>query len=517
MPSLAKSLRIRRSAYASLRRSTGVDFHQHATSFRRFVRELLGERRPSGVIHGLGQHSTSQAFYVQLFNHNQPEHCNQRPGHLMREIRSLIAYVSVSALQLSNGFLSVITAPPATGDLALRPAQRGLGLFVTSRIFDLGSVRERGKGCQSNVKASLVSRRLQGLGLAFNAEDGVPLSGLALDHYGFDIAFDWPMQLQLNLSHALNMQFPVFQQSASIAVTGEGNAVVSAGSPKAGITSFLTSLDASEESFESLINTAQYILTAREVSERQIAVGANLFQLIGLIVVVDRSVTNAVRFTALLKRGIVETASFNQLAVKRHDLSVTGIKPVFKILLQLSTLLICDVLLDRRLRDVAHRADVITSTPKRRKSGFEPRKFFTQNAGSEAFELRRNVRRSQRRIRLNEDVNVIRHDLKRMYRRAKFSGFFFQQFFQSLSHVAAENRLAVFWTPNQVVFEREDRASIPSISSVNHRKQVNISLDILQLTNVEFEEGIVLREALRTMRNSPASYKQAVPFRETYG
>ena len=33
----------------------------------------------------------------------------------------------------------------------------------------------------------------------------------------------------------------------------------------------------------------------------------------------------------------------------------------------------------------------------------------------------------------------------------------------------------------------------------------------------EFQEGIALREALRTMRNSPASYKQAVPFREIYG
>jgi hypothetical protein len=27
----------------------------------------------------------------------------------------------------------------------------------------------------------------------------------------------------------------------------------------------------------------------------------------------------------------------------------------------------------------------------------------------------------------------------------------------------------------------------------------------------------VLHEALRTMRNSPAGYKPAVPFRETYG
>lgn len=34
---------------------------------------------------------------------------------------------------------------------------------------------------------------------------------------------------------------------------------------------------------------------------------------------------------------------------------------------------------------------------------------------------------------------------------------------------------------------------------------------------MEFKQGIVLREALRTMRNSPVGYKPTVPFRETYG
>jgi hypothetical protein len=68
-----------------------------------------------------------------------------------------------------------------------------------------------------------------------------------------------------------------------------------------------------------------------------------------------------------------------------------------------------------------------------------------------------------------------------------------------------------------MVFERENRAGVPSITSVNHRKYLNILLDTLQLNNVEFGEGIVLREALRTMRNSPVGYKPTVPFRETDG
>jgi hypothetical protein len=110
MPTLAQCLRIRRSAHASLRRTTRVNLHQRTTSFCRFVHELCGESRPSGVTNGLGQHSTSQALHVQLFNHYQPEHHNERPGYLVREVRSLVAHMRVSALQLSNGFLSIITS-----------------------------------------------------------------------------------------------------------------------------------------------------------------------------------------------------------------------------------------------------------------------------------------------------------------------------------------------------------------------------------------------------------------------
>src|SRR5882672_5194644 len=119
MPSLAQCLRIRRSTHASLRRSTRINLYQYATSFRRFVRELCGKGRPSGVINGLGEHSSGQALHVQLFNHYQPEHRNQCPSYFVSEIRSLVADMRVSALQLSNGFLSVITASLAAGNLAL--------------------------------------------------------------------------------------------------------------------------------------------------------------------------------------------------------------------------------------------------------------------------------------------------------------------------------------------------------------------------------------------------------------
>src|SRR5215813_5115791 len=115
----------------------------------------------------------------------------------------------VSALQVSNGFLSVITASLAAGNLPLRSPQRGLSLFVVSGVFNLGSVRECSEGSKPNIKASLLGRRRQRFRLTFYAEYGVPLPSLALDGDGFDTAFDWPMQLDLNGSYALQTQFAV--------------------------------------------------------------------------------------------------------------------------------------------------------------------------------------------------------------------------------------------------------------------------------------------------------------------
>ena len=490
MPTLAQCLRIRGPAHASLRRATGVNLHQRTTSFCRFVRELCGERRPPGVINGLSQHSCRHALNIQLFDHYQPEHHDQRPGHLVREIRPLVTHMRVGALQLSNGFLPVTTTSLAARDLALRPPQSGLGFLVVSGVLDPRPVGERGEGRQADIDACRLGRRRQRLRIAFDAEHRVPLSGLALDGDGLDLALDRAMQFDLDGADSLQSQFAAVEHPAAVAITGKGNAVITPDGAESRIAGLPALPDAAKERAESLIDAAQHVLTAGEVGERQIALGANLFQLIGLIAIAEGFTGGAVGIAALLKGGVVEAAGFGQLAVERDGLRDGRVEPVFEILPQLSALLVLDVLSDRRLGNVTHRADVITPAPKRRKSGFEPGKFFAQDAGSEAFELSRDVRRGESRVGLKEHVNVIRHDLKRVYRGAEFGGFLFQQIFQPFGHRAAENRLAVFRTPNQVVFEGENRAGVPSVTSVYHRKCLNTLSDTLQLNNVEFGEGI---------------------------
>src|SRR5262249_22732690 len=80
-------------------------------------------------------------------------------------------------------------------------------------------------------------------------------------------------------------------------------------------------------------NATQYVLATREVGKSQIARGADLFQLIGLIAIVDRFVRDAIGVAALLNGGVVEAAGFGQLAIQRDNLSVGRIEPVFEVLL----------------------------------------------------------------------------------------------------------------------------------------------------------------------------------------
>src|SRR5262249_24378067 len=65
----------------------------------------------------------------------------------------------------------------------------------------------------------------------------------------------------------------------------------------------------------------------------QIARGANLFQLIGLIAIVDRYMRDAISVATLLNGGVVEAAGFGQLAIQRGNLSGGQVERVFENLL----------------------------------------------------------------------------------------------------------------------------------------------------------------------------------------
>jgi hypothetical protein len=187
---------------------------------------------------------------------------------------------------------------------------------VVSGVFNLGSIRQSGEGRQAHIKTDFFGRGRQRFRLTFDAEHRVPPPGLALDGAGFDLAFDWAMKLDFNGAYALQSQFAVVEQFTSVTLTGEGDAVIATGGTESRIAWLLTVLYAAKERIESLINATQDVLATREVGKSQIARGADLFQLIGLISIVDRFVRDAIGVAALLNGGVVEAAGFGQLTIK---------------------------------------------------------------------------------------------------------------------------------------------------------------------------------------------------------
>src|SRR5215510_3106533 len=505
MPTLAQCFGIRRAANTALGCPARVYLHQHTPSFFRFVRELCDERRPSGIVNGFGQHPSRQSFDIQILDYYQSKQDDQGARYLVGKIFSLIADVGMRSLQISHGLLSILATAFAAGYLALRSTQFGLRLPIITRVVNLSSIRESSEGGQANINPGCFARYRQCFLLAFHAEDRVPTTSFAFEREGLDLSFNRTMQFQFNLTNALQTEPATIEKSDPISIAGESKGIEAVERFIARVSRFLPVLYPAKERLKGFINTAQNVLCGGEVSQLQIARITYLFQLRGLIIIVERFSRYLVSALSFLQCGIVKGAGFLQLKAQRFNLRLRRVESIFEILSQLSTFLILDIFSDRRFRYVPTRADVITSTPKRRQPRFQEGKFFPQHARSKALELRGNVCRSQCRVSFYKHMNVIRHDLKRVDRCLQFSGFLIQQFFQAFGHRAAKNRLAIFRTPDQVIFESKNRSSILSIARVNHRKDTNNSLDALQQTNAEFQVGDHATQSLRAMRNSHAS------------
>ena len=449
MPSVGERLANVCPAETFLRRSCGVDFQKHSTSAQSLVRSFHEEAAPRCVMYGLGKHSARQPFDVQILNKDRAVAVNDLPTFLVLKVIPLIANFRMNLL---DGFLclpSGLTSTLPSSQHLLSMRRLVFRRFKEARVLNLFTVRENRKCSQPDVDPNRVIQRGQDSVFDDAGEAGVIFARLADDGNGFDFAFNGAMKLDFDLTSALNAKLSIVHQSATVAVGRESHAVIPVARFESRKACFaLAFLTSAKECFERFIDSAQYILAAREIFKRRIAFGADLFQLIRLIVVVDRNMTNAVGVPALLKRRIVEPTSFCELSIKELALLFRREQSVFERLLHLLGLLVCDVLFDRRFRNMSNASDVIRTTPQRRKATFEPRKFISENFRSEALELSGDVSRRKRRIRFNKHVNVIRHYFQGMNLRIQLSGFLIEKFFQSLRNVAAKDALSIFWTPH---------------------------------------------------------------------
>lgn len=481
MHTLPQSFRNSRATSAtSLSCAARVHAKEVASGTFSLVRNLFNELSPSGIINRLGQHCTCQAANVQVFDSDCAVVSNQPLANLMMKIRSLVANVSVRSLQKQHGFPATIATLLPSRHSALRSAKLSLRLAVIAWIRNLRSVAQGGKGGKPHINSDAFIAREQRLCVALDGEASKPTSSFALDRQGLNHALNRSMQPDLNQTDALQSQLAIIQHAAAVAVRRKRDAVKTGVRLETRVTGLQAAPDAEEESLERLINSPQDILTSGEVRKVQVFVRANLFKLVGLLVVIDALTVDATRIAAFLERSIVKPACFAKLRLKQVSLCASRIQTILESLSQLSALLRFDVLAHCAFGDVPDRAAVVASAPKARQDAPEKVELLTQDAGSVAFELRHDMRHGKGRVAFNDKVYVVRHHLHRMYHCTHLLRLLGKQFFQAVCDVVNQYRAPILRAENDVIFEGVNCASVLSVACVNHREDYRTAVDTLQ-------------------------------------
>ena len=142
----------------------------------------------------------------------------------------------------------------------------------------------------------------------------------------------------------------------------------------------------------------------------------------------------------------------------------------------ISSFLIGDVAPHGLLRNCPNAADVVAAGPERGHSRFKPRELFSQFVRGEPFELCRKMRGSKSGVRLNEHMNVVRHNFQSVNVGVQFFRFLVQQLPKPFLHRTNQNLEPVFGAPDQVILERVDRRSADAIAGINHEISVGHKL-----------------------------------------
>jgi hypothetical protein len=330
VPTILKGLGHARSAETRLTGSARVNLDELATGACSLVRDESQKLRPPCIVDRLGQHPAGQPLDVQIFHRNQAETVDDLARFLVNKIRSLIANLNIRPLKKSHCFASAVATLFAPCHFALAASQPGFGIPVVAGVLNLGAIRQNSETIQADVNPDLLRGCWQWLRIALDAEAGEPAAGFPLDGDCLDLSFERPVQFHIDMPRALYAQLSAGKQPATVAVGRKGNAVVPARRPKPGKTWLVSAFHSGKESLEGSIHPAQHILAAREVCQRQTAVGAHGFELISLVVIVNRLAANLPGLNALLERGVVKRAGFLQFAGEECGLCRRRIQPVFE-------------------------------------------------------------------------------------------------------------------------------------------------------------------------------------------
>ena len=139
---------------------------------------------PGGIVDCLGEHATSQAFDVELFDGDQPVAVDQYAGNFVMKIPALVADMCVDPLQGLKGFAPPMTATLPPGHPALRASELRLRGLKVAGVLDARAIGERGERLQPDIEADRVGALRQRQRVHLHAETHKLPSGLTLERKG---------------------------------------------------------------------------------------------------------------------------------------------------------------------------------------------------------------------------------------------------------------------------------------------------------------------------------------------
>jgi hypothetical protein len=434
---------------------------------------MRGERQVSVAVHEIEG---------EVFDSDQVILSHKACADLVKIIRSLISHLFVQAGNTPVGF-SLAAAPlHLSRSVTLQAAQFRQVIPQPMWIFNQLTRRKSSQTVQANVNANLsasLGKTFFRIG-QFEHQANVPLFANPLDDRVLDNrpVRDSSVVAHPHFAHALHVErstpMYILAQLASITV-GVFNAIETAATFETRKARLFPRLQTAKEGSKRLIQASQEVLQAGcvDLPQRIGVISAHISKVRPL-----RSVTNplprlSIGSDPLLEGGIVSQPGLPEQKVQLFRLLAIRAKEVLvRAKHNLTRLLHLDISLDSFLGDVTDWAHVVASTPHVRQSGTQLGKLLAQYPGCIPLELVGKALGRFIRVALDEQVNVVGHDFKRLNHYIQFLSFLIQQGAQFLGNLADQHFAAVCGTPNEVILQRVNTACIPTIPCVDHRTSV---------------------------------------------
>jgi len=466
----SKSFRYDSSAVgAPLCCAVGVNPDKLSASFFRFAFKYGKELSPASIRYAFGKMMIlNHVCNLKVFNGYPAVSVNNISSELVSKVFALILGLLILLRQQLDSLASVASTFLAPRHFSVCFTKCCLCFSEVSRIPYRLIVAGDSERCESHINSNLPIRNGQRFSINSIGKHRIPFATLPLDCDSLDFSFQRAMHLDFNFANIQHIE-PITLELDAVAIGWECDRVKAMPASKSRKPWLLFSLlKPSKESLERFIKSAKHVLSSTVVQKCVFGICVpNLFNLIGLVIVVKRNVVLLPSVSAFLKPSIIKGSGYVKQILKSLRLNLAGIHPVKECFTHLFALLLLNILSNCRFANVSDCANIIAPRPKARQLGTQLRKFRAKYMRGITFKLIHNMLNRLSGLPSDGHMNVVRLNLHYFYLNSKLLCFEIKHLFEAYCDATRKHLFPVLGTPDKVILNVEDAPCI-SLISFNH-------------------------------------------------